>query len=168
MISTAEQKIPDSLPLKPSRREMQLSPERSQVPYEEVCCAETPTLEPVETVEIAEKEPSNNTDIEAVSRERDVLDDIIDESKATSHLVSELYDHGMKSAVVSNLDISHLTRMTSLQPGHLMMSPTRRNPDQPRRKHELHRPVKVEWVTPGHEVSLACKILIPMLETTRI
>ena len=56
MISTVEQKIPDSLPLKPSRREMQLSPGRSRVSSEEVRFAETPMLESVETAEIVEKE----------------------------------------------------------------------------------------------------------------
>jgi len=114
MISAVEQKIPDSLPLKPSRREMQLSPERSQVSSEEVRFAETPMLEPMETAEIVEKEPSNNVDIDTVSRERDALDDIIDESKATSHLVSRSYEHGINTAVISNFDISHLTLMTSL------------------------------------------------------
>lgn len=168
MISTVEQKIPDSLPLKPSRREMQLSPGRSRVSSEEVRFAETPMLESVETAEIVEKEPSNNLDIESVSRERDALDDIIDESKATSHLVSRNYELGIGTAVIPNFDISHLTLMTSLQPGYLMMNLTRRNSDQPRRKHEMHRPAKAELVIPGHEVLLACKNSIPMLETIRM
>ena len=105
-ISTAEQNIPDSLPLKPSRREIQSSPERTQVSPEVIQHAEAPTSEPVETVDVVEEEPLDNADIETETRERDVLDDIIDESKATSHLVRNVYEYGIETAIISNLTLA--------------------------------------------------------------
>ncbi|OQE17198.1 hypothetical protein PENSTE_c021G07664 [Penicillium steckii] len=104
--STAEQNIPDSLPLKPSRREIQSSPERTQVSPEVIQHAEAPTSEPVETVDVVEEEPLDNADIETETRERDVLDDIIDESKATSHLPLDSDDESTTGATDDESDSS--------------------------------------------------------------
>lgn len=82
-----EQKTPDSLPLKPSRREKQNSPEPSPEASQRSTEGNAPTgLPTTETVDSTSLQDAN-ADIEASSRERDALDDIIDESKATSHLV---------------------------------------------------------------------------------
>ncbi|KAJ5185511.1 DNA polymerase family X [Penicillium cf. griseofulvum] len=85
---------PDSLPLKPSRREKDQSPERRLSPVEE------PTPNPkskdlTETVpesvsHAVISDPVNETATEeackSINWERDSLDDIIDEAKATRHL----------------------------------------------------------------------------------
>jgi DNA polymerase IV len=71
----------NDLPLKPSRREQALRPEFSQPSVEEDLPAAT--TEPAE--EIADKEGDSR-----IIRERDALDDIIDEAKATSHLVNHV------------------------------------------------------------------------------
>jgi DNA polymerase IV len=71
----------NDLPLKPSRREQALCPEFSQPSVEEDLPAAT--TEPAE--EIADKEGDSR-----IIRERDALDDIIDEAKATSHLVNHV------------------------------------------------------------------------------
>ncbi|CAI7588352.1 unnamed protein product [Penicillium glandicola] len=90
----AEPPPPDSLPLKPSRREKAQSPERSLSPVEE----STPYPLPKDFTETVPKsvlhtvisEPVHETATEEASergnRERDALDDTIDEAKATSHL----------------------------------------------------------------------------------
>lgn len=65
-----------------------MSPERTQSSPEEQATAEPQT---VETPEVADTDPNQTiTGIEQGTRERDALDDIIDESKATSHLVRAL------------------------------------------------------------------------------
>jgi DNA polymerase IV len=76
-----EPKTVDSLPLKRPRREREISPEGPQsLPKEEI--SSRPQIsEPVDD------EPPKDAEIETEPRERDALDDIITESKATSHLV---------------------------------------------------------------------------------
>jgi DNA polymerase IV len=71
----------NELPIKPSRREQALCPESSQPSAEEVLQAVA--LEPDE--EIYGEDEGNK-----INRERDALDDIIDEAKATSHLVNHI------------------------------------------------------------------------------
>jgi DNA polymerase IV len=71
----------NDLPLKPSRREQAVSPEFSQPSVEEDLSAAT--TEPAE--EFASEEGDSR-----IIRERDVLDDIIDQAKATSHLVNHV------------------------------------------------------------------------------
>ncbi|KAI2732743.1 hypothetical protein CBS147332_1882 [Penicillium roqueforti] len=89
-----EPPLPDSLPLKPSRREKNQSPERCLSPVKKP----TPNSLPKDLPEIVPESVPNNMISEPVhepaaeeackrgSRERDALDDIIDEAKATSHL----------------------------------------------------------------------------------
>lgn len=96
--SPVAEPAPDSLPLKQSRREKNQSPERCLSPVEE------PTPNPLPN-DFPETVPESilNTVIsppaheaateearETGNRERDALDDIIDEAKATSHLVKPL------------------------------------------------------------------------------
>ena len=71
----------NDLPLKPSRRQQALSPEFSQPSVEEDLSAAT--TEPAE--EFASEEEDSR-----IIRERDALDDIIDQAKATSHLVNHV------------------------------------------------------------------------------
>ncbi|KAJ5995586.1 DNA polymerase family X [Penicillium waksmanii] len=71
-----EQKTADSLPLKRPRREKEMSPERHQ----KHVSAGPPILETVDS------ESPQDAEVETEPRERDALDDIINESKATSHL----------------------------------------------------------------------------------
>ncbi|KAJ5741729.1 DNA polymerase family X [Penicillium manginii] len=75
-----EPKTVDSLPLKRPRREREISPEGPQsLPKEEI--SSRPQIsEPVDD------EPPKDAEIETEPRERDALDDIITESKVTSHL----------------------------------------------------------------------------------
>lgn len=80
-----EQKRADSLPLKRPRREKEMSPERLQSPSKEHVSTRPPIPEPVD--ETVDSEPPQDAEIETEPRERDALDDIINESKATSHLV---------------------------------------------------------------------------------
>lgn len=86
---------PDSLPLKPSRREKNQSPELHLSPVEEPMPNLLPNDFPENVTEsvphavIFESVQENATE-EACGRgdrERDALDEIIDEAKATSHLV---------------------------------------------------------------------------------
>lgn len=78
-----EQMTADLLPLKRPRREKEMSPERLQSPPKEHVSAGPPIPEPVDET----SEPPQDAEIETEPRERDALDDIINESKATSHLV---------------------------------------------------------------------------------
>jgi DNA polymerase IV len=71
----------NDLPLKPSRREQALCPESSQPSVEEDLSAAT--TEPAE--EFASEEGDSR-----IIRERDALDDMIDQAKATSHLVNHV------------------------------------------------------------------------------
>lgn len=101
-----EKKTADSLALKRSRRERQISPERTQESPKEDVPAEPQTSETINIEpppysaigkelregdpETVDSGPPPNPGIETKPRERDALDDIIKESKATSHLVSIL------------------------------------------------------------------------------
>lgn len=93
----AEPSLPDSLPLKPSRREKNQSPERCLSPVEESTPNPLPKDSPEtvpESVPHAVTSDHETATEEACKRgtwERDALDDIIDEAKATSHLVSPLF-----------------------------------------------------------------------------
>ncbi|CAG8007073.1 unnamed protein product [Penicillium nalgiovense] len=88
----AEPSLPDSLPLKPSRREKNQSPERCLSPVEESTPNPLPKDSPEtvpESVPHAVTSDHETATEEACKRgtwERDALDDIIDEAKATSHL----------------------------------------------------------------------------------
>jgi hypothetical protein len=62
-----------------------MSPERLQSPSKEHVSTRPPIPEPVD--ETVDSEPPQDAEIETEPRERDALDDIINESKATSHLV---------------------------------------------------------------------------------
>jgi DNA polymerase IV len=94
----AEPSPPDSLPLKASRREKNQSPERCLSQVEEPTPNPLPRDSP-ETVresvpDAVTSEPDHETATEEACKrgnwERDALDDIIDEAKATSHLVCPL------------------------------------------------------------------------------
>ncbi|CAG8887201.1 unnamed protein product [Penicillium egyptiacum] len=83
----------DSLPLKPSRREKTKSPERDLSPVVETTPNPLPKDFPEtvpESVPQVISDPENETTTEEACKrgdwERDALDDIIDEAKATSHL----------------------------------------------------------------------------------
>lgn len=90
----AEPPLPDSLPLKPSRREKNQSPERYLSPVEELTPnplpKDFPETVPESVPDAAISEPVHETPTEEACKrgnwERDALDDIIDEAKATSHL----------------------------------------------------------------------------------
>jgi DNA polymerase IV len=71
----------DSLPLKAPRREKEQTPEPSQSPIQQVIHDRQPAPEVVSTPAVGENSSEE-------TRERDALDDIIAEAKATSHLVS--------------------------------------------------------------------------------
>lgn len=71
----------ECLPLKAPRKEQAQTPEPSQPPIEEVMNNSQPAPEVVATPAV----PENSSE---ETRQRDALDDIIDEAKATSHLVS--------------------------------------------------------------------------------
>lgn len=138
----------DSLPLKPSRRARQTSPETSQ------STGETVPIEPfAPTLVVSETEDGGN------GRERDLLDEVIDEAKAVSHLVSNfLYP----------LDSVYLLTLNS--PSIHWIQPTR-NPvpkkpmvrrlikrTRPRRNKES-RLGKTNLGNHGRRVSPACKSL---------
>lgn len=85
--SVAAEPVPaDSLPLKPSRRARQMSPETSQSPETSRSNTETAPIEPL-ALKLAPSQPASETEHNANTCERDSLDDVIDEAKAASHLV---------------------------------------------------------------------------------
>lgn len=94
----AEPSPPGSLPLKPSRREKNQSPECSlslvEEPTPNPLPKDSPETVPESVPHPVTSEPVHETATEETSKrgiwERDALDDIIDEAKATSHLVSPL------------------------------------------------------------------------------
>lgn len=89
---------PDSLPLKPSRREKNQSPERYLSPVGEPTPNPSPedypetVPESVPDAVFSKSAPETATEEarKGGKWERDALDDIIDEAKATSHLVKRL------------------------------------------------------------------------------
>ncbi|KAJ5827270.1 DNA polymerase family X [Penicillium robsamsonii] len=134
--TTAEKKSPvaelppDSLPLKPSRREKNQFPERCLSPVEE----STPNLPkdfketvPESVSHTVITEPVHETTEEACKRaswERDALDDIIDEAKATSHLPLDPLEFPIDESAADSSDIetsssgeesSRKTRKTSTE-----------------------------------------------------
>lgn len=91
---------PDSLPLKPSRREKYLSPDRHQSSIEEPPLSHLPRDPPnvipetIPSVSNAIVKCANEAATEEMAPartwKRDALDDMIEEAKATSHLVRTL------------------------------------------------------------------------------
>lgn len=71
----------ESLPLKASRKEQEQTPETSQPPTEEAIPGSPAASEVVVTSSVPEDSPEE-------TRQRDALDELIAEAKATSHLVS--------------------------------------------------------------------------------
>lgn len=97
----AEPSVPDSLPLKPSRREQRKSPETSQSSTGNSAPAGPP---PEVVIEKRIQEAAA-----AETRVPDTLDDIIREAKAASHLVSTAYTTSFHF-LAANKPTSHLIR----------------------------------------------------------
>ncbi|OQE31128.1 hypothetical protein PENFLA_c002G10153 [Penicillium flavigenum] len=112
----AEPSPPDSLPLKPSRREKNQSPERCLSPVKEPTPnplpKDSPETVPESVPHAVTSEPDHETATEETSKrgnwERDALDDIIDEAKATSHLPLDPVEFpvGESAADVSDIETS--------------------------------------------------------------
>ncbi|KGO75913.1 DNA polymerase family X [Penicillium italicum] len=106
---------PDSLPLKPSRREINQSPERCLPPVEEPTAKSLPNNFPESVLESMPNtvisEPTHDAatateeTCERGNRERDVLDEIIDEAKATSHLPLDPVDIPIDEPAADSSDI---------------------------------------------------------------
>ncbi|KAJ5098866.1 hypothetical protein N7532_005867 [Penicillium argentinense] len=131
-----EQKTTDPLPLKPSRQDHQKSPETSQGQNEESAPVEIAISEAVTS------EAVQNTDVGADTgivepRERDALDDVIDESKAARHLVSVIACLSSKLEEGTDIYTSHSIRQTKTLRPSLMMGPTRRSPARQKKKARL-------------------------------
>ncbi|KAJ6120079.1 DNA polymerase family X [Penicillium sp. IBT 18751x] len=87
----------DSLPLKPSRRAQQKSPETSQS-NNETASTESLALEP------APSQPAAETVYNKKTREMDSLDIIIDEAKAASHLPFDALDSADEESPAEDID----------------------------------------------------------------
>lgn len=133
----------DSLPLKLSRRTRQKSPETSQSNNE------TAPVEPPPS------QPAQETEDGADTRERDSLDDIIDETKAVRHLVrnSQKLPDPEQHLTMTSPSI-HSIPTKSPMTRKLMMNPNRRSRPT---KNSIDRPGNTKWETHGRKISLACR-----------
>ncbi|CAP99225.1 Pc22g19370 [Penicillium rubens Wisconsin 54-1255] len=112
----AEPSPPGSLPLKPSRRDKNQSPECSlslvEEPTPNPLPKDSPETVPESVPHPVTSEPVHETATEETSKrgnwERDALDDIIDEAKATSHLPLDPVEFpvGESAADVSDIETS--------------------------------------------------------------